>query len=216
MHNIFDTIEDAARYVSHDGTVYEMGVLAGSGMYRLIDSIQKRGFKISSVFGFDNFDQGLPEEHPGIIPHSDWQPGVFKGTEEIGVATKEEVIEHIKNKIAPIFSPSNLHLIPGWFKDTLTFNTFRDYDMDLASFIHIDADLFISSYQALKFCFEMGIIGSDTVIRFDDILSTPTNAGQHLAITKITNEFAVEWDKLSLNCFKVYQYDLSQMVTNYD
>ena len=98
------------------------------------------------VFGFDSF-QGLPEE---------WKPG-----EGIGSYSTSGLLPPV---------PENVELIAGWFKDTLPAFVHAHSDLSI-SLLHIDCDLYSSTYEALSILSPMLRPGS--IIIFDDMLGYP-------------------------------------------
>ena len=152
---------ESAKFVTLDGLWLEFGVYRG----RSIDQIASLTNKI--VYGFDSFD-GLPEfwdhENPkgvyglrGIIP-----PGVIVGENQSMYETE------------PTYNyktwPENVKLIKGLFNDTLP--NFGKEHTEVASFIHIDSDIYSSAKTIFRELKDRIVPG--TIIVFDEIYNYPT------------------------------------------
>ncbi len=66
-----------------------------------------------------------------------------------------------KTDIIPSFKEENVTVVKGLFKDTL-----KDFNPDTISFIHIDCDLYSSTFTALTMCDKF--IKRGTIIQFDE------------------------------------------------
>ncbi len=204
----FDTLEDSLQYLneSHSGKdIFEAGVLGGRGLERLIRGFHTMGLSIRHVWGADSF-RGLCPEDPDVYHNPEWLPGVFDVCKDFNLETPEQGVQFVYDRLAPFGVP--VTLIPGWFSDTLVPGAPFLREMGTISYVHVDADLFISSYQFLDFCFAQKLIGPDTLVRLDDVLSTPANGGQKLAMFKIGKKYKPEIEWLSLNVFRVHGYEV--------
>ncbi len=160
-------------------------------------------------WGFDSF-AGLPKEDPKVWQNPEWPEHAFNVQNDFGLRSVDEAVEFVYNNLKQVNLDDNVTLIPGYFSDTCTDENWSRLAMAQADYIHIDADIYISSYQALDFCFDHWIPGFGTLIRFDDIASTPRNAGQHLAWDKIKSKYTVQAEQLSYNVFRVLSYDMME------
>ncbi len=80
-------------------------------------------------------------------------------------------------------------LIEGWFRDTLNDNLTRKYNINKASIIMIDCDLYTSAKEALNFC--VSLINDKTIIFFDDWYYQgldERNMGEKRAFTEFLSE----------------------------
>lgn len=93
------------------------------------------------VYGFDSF-KGLPENYTDV-----YRKGSMK---------------HIIPKVNP-----NVKLIIGWFEDTL--NPFLNEHKEKVAFIHMDADVYSSTYYVLETLIKANRLQIGTVIQFDEI-----------------------------------------------
>jgi O-methyltransferase len=106
------------------------------------------------MFGFDSFE-GLPDE-AAIDDGGLWKPGEFAAPYEL-----------TKQRIADAGVPeSRVSLIKGWFSDTLNDETVARHGIAKASVIMIDADMYLSTKQALDFC--VPLIQQEAVLIMDD------------------------------------------------
>lgn len=207
----FDTVEDSLKYIDNNRydflDVYEFGVFNGNTLGRLIKGFREKGVKIRHFWGFDSFE-GLPKENPLVWNNPEWPEGAFNVQKDFGLHSVDEAVEFVYNNLKQVNLDDNVTLIPGYFSETCTEKNWAERAMGQAEYIHIDADIYLSSYQALDFCFDCWIPGFGTVIRFDDIASTPRSAGQHLAWDKIKVKYSVQTEQLSYNVFRVLSYDM--------
>jgi len=57
-------------------------------------------------------------------------------------------------------------VVKGWYKQSLTYDTKREYQLNLAAVIHVDCDLYSSTVDVLAFIKDIVQIG--TILIFDD------------------------------------------------
>lgn len=208
----FDTVEDSLRYLDgftcgheHPLHVYEFGVFNGNTLGRLIKGFREKQIEVGHFWGFDSFE-GLPKEDPKVWQNPEWPEHAFNVQKDFGLKSVDEAVEFVYNNLKQVNLDDNVTLIPGYFSETCKEEA-RD-SMNYAHYIHIDADIYISSLQALEFCFANWIPVNGTFIRFDDIASTPKNAGQHLAWDKIKNKYDIVAEQYSYNVFRVLSYNM--------
>lgn len=206
----FDTVEDSLKYLDdfysdYPLHVYEFGVFNGNTLGRLIKGFRDRKIGVGHFWGFDSFE-GLPKEDPKVWHNPEWPEHAFNVQKDFGLHSVDEAMAFVHKNLESVNLDNNVTLIPGYFSDTCNEENWRELQMEPAHYIHIDADIYISSYQALEFCFEHWIASDGTLIRFDDIASTPKNAGQHLAWDKIRFKYEVEYEQLSYNVVRIKSY----------
>jgi len=153
---------------SNNGLWLEFGVYQG----RSINVISKR--TNMTVYGFDSF-RGLPE---------DWYSDINfckKGALDVkGILPKVN---------------SNVHLIAGWFEDTLP-KFAESITEDKVSFIHIDCDL----YSSTKTVFDnlKHLIKSGTVIMFDEYwYNYKWEDHEYKAFQEFISETGLEYDYIA-------------------
>lgn len=96
------------------------------------------------VHGFDSFE-GLPQH---------WRPGFGAG------AFKVDRLPDVR---------PNVRLYKGWFRDTLP--EFKQAHPEPLAFVHIDADLYVSTSDVFNLLGDRIVPG--TVIQFDELLNFP-------------------------------------------
>lgn len=150
QRDLYDSIV-AAKVYTRDGllrlacTTAPIGTALEFGVYTGITLRKIRDYRKPKVFGFDSW-QGLPE---------DWDTGVENS--------------HPKGTFAcqkPINLASGVHLVEGWFKDTIP--EWLSAHQDDPRLIHIDCDLYSSTLDVLQ-----GLdarIKAGTVLVFDELI----------------------------------------------
>lgn len=147
---------DALRYLSSKpgniqaGDYLEFGVCHGSSMLLMYEALQEESMDQMRLFGFDSFE-GLPEDDEGH-----WTKGSFSANE---------------NDVLKRFSENNVdlgrvHLIKGFYSDTLNDELLAKHDLKKAGVIMIDCDMYTSTIEALEFC--EPLIQDEVVMVFDD------------------------------------------------
>jgi len=120
-----------------EGSLVELGVFSGSGLEWIIAKSEAIGLH-RETFGFDSFE-GLPEV-TALDNFGGWSRGQY-------AARFEAVAERLhcdKRK--------NVHLIKGWFCNTLTSETVAKYPaLQKISFARVDCDLYGSAVDCLRF-----------------------------------------------------------------
>lgn len=136
------------------GDYLEFGVFSGTSMACMYRASRDMGLHDMRLFGFDSF-QGFP---PNAADEDDgyWTPGYWQMDEKYTrkYLTRQRV------------DWSKVFLVKGWFCDTLTSELREQYQMQKASVIMIDCDLYSSAKEALEFC--EPLIQERAVIFFDD------------------------------------------------
>lgn len=136
------------------GDYLEFGVYQGTAMLCMAEAVRELGLTEMRLFGFDSFE-GLPptadEEDSGV-----WKPGEFSSSLDYTCA-------YLRHHGVDM---SRLHLIKGWFSETLTEQMKADYNIRSASVLMIDCDLYSSTCDALAF--GMPLLREHGVVLFDD------------------------------------------------
>lgn len=107
------------------------------------------------IVGFDSFE-GLPSSDAREDRHPDWPEGVY----EHSPSSVEEKIR------AEGFPRGNLHLVAGFFENTLT-EDLRDVIPGGPSIVMIDCDLYSSTVTALRWVKD--VLSSGALLYFDDL-----------------------------------------------
>lgn len=124
-----------------DGLWLEFGVNAGTSVNFIAKNIAK------TVYGFDSFE-GLPE---------DWQRSRLNTQPKGSMSQNQKLPPH----------EANVHLIKGWFQETLPVFV-KDYSGPV-SFTHIDSDL----YSSAKCILDHLALRNGSVIVFDEYYHYP-------------------------------------------
>lgn len=137
------------------GDYLEFGVYNGTSLSCLYQVLQDLGLNQMRLFGFDSFE-GLPEAATNDDEAGIWKPGDFKFNYELTwQILSDRGIDW-----------NRVFLIKGWFSDTLTTNLIQHYQIEKASIIMVDCDLYASAKEVLSFC--APLIQEQTIIFFDD------------------------------------------------
>jgi len=110
-------------------------------------------------FAFDAFDRGFPE--PSGPDASPWRPAQWRAG---GMVTREADFRATCRRAG--LDPERVHVLAGYFADTLTDAARRDHALECAAVAHFDCDLYASTAEALAFCEPLTRVG--TVFVFDD------------------------------------------------
>lgn len=174
---------EAALYLSETnggdyiGDYLEFGVCHGTSMNCAYDVINELKLDNIRFFGFDSFE-GLPalDDKDDV---SLWRKGQFKSDINI---TKY----FLTNQGADW---NKMHLIKGWFSETLTDKTKHKYHIEKAGIIMVDCDIYSAAKSALKFC--QSLIKDKAIIFFDDWNAASLaqrNRGEKLAFDEFLDE----------------------------
>lgn len=156
------------------GDYYEFGVFNGATLATVYGMFQAHGLTKSRFFGFDSFE-GLP-------PEADREG---KGMWMAGQCSCSlEVTEALLNKRRVDWT--RVFLIKGWFKDTLTPDFIEKAELQKASVIMVDSDLYSSAVECLRFV--EPLIRDEAIIMFDDWFAFQA-AEKNLGEKKAFDEF---------------------------
>lgn len=133
------------------GDYLEFGVSRGTSMSCMYHALRKAGLSEVRLIGFDSF-KGLPGEAQG----QGWAPGAFAST----IGATRHYLTAMGVKL------DEIHLVKGWFRDTLTPSAIERLSLCKASLIMVDCDIYTASKEALIFCGPL--IDDRAVIIFDD------------------------------------------------
>jgi hypothetical protein len=131
------------------GAIVEFGVFQGAWLERLYLACEELKFQ-RDIYGFDSFE-GLPEpEHKNDL--GGWKKGDYS-------ATYDSVCADLKVAERP-----NIHLVPGWFSDSLP----RPETQAISEicFARIDCDLYAPALECLRYLAPRLVNGS--ILVFDD------------------------------------------------
>ena len=142
---MYDHVIDGLQLRDQPLQYLEFGVFEGKSIQYWL-SKNTRGD--SQFFGFDSFE-GLPE---------DWFPGMGKGAFNVG------------GKL-PNINDERVKFVKGWFNETLpSFVQQIKADESKQIVLHLDADLYSSTYYVLNLLYFQGFIKKGTVLIFDEAI----------------------------------------------
>lgn len=131
------------------GDIYEFGVFDGASFRDL-----GKFFPGARLWGFDSF-KGFPPEYLDV-QNVDFRPGHYATT----ISLSDLVFE--------LGGASRVGLIEGFFEDSLVPSLRESRGMGEALYIHVDADTYTGSYQALDWAFQSAVARPGTLIGYDD------------------------------------------------
>jgi len=145
------------------GVYYEFGVGDGRSAATFASAAkefcQRTGASLDAfhIVGFDSF-RGLPPTDAAQDAHPEWTPGRFAHRSD-----------DVRRRVAATGFPlTNLHLVEGFYEDTLTEGV-REKIPQAPSVVMVDCDLYSSTVTVLRWIAPM--LASGTLIYFDDIWS---------------------------------------------
>lgn len=196
----FSTVEDTFPWIDSvipkNGNLIEFGVYHGDCMARLNKEADRIGKPFKEIWGFDSFE-GLPPNNEG---NPDWVAGAFNVVKDDNFDSAEQAMAFIRSRVG-----REINFVKGWFDKTTTPELGKQL-ADSASYIHIDCDLYSSSFTALSWLFRYKVPKVYSIIRYDDWISTAYNAGQRLAHRQIEQKYEIDFMQLSENVFMVRSY----------
>jgi O-methyltransferase len=164
------------------GDYLEFGVYRGDSLRCMYEALEAYGLHGVRLIGFDSFE-GLPQLGKGDA-ELPWFPGDFAFSER-----------ETRARLAQAgIDMSRVHLVKGWYSDTLTQELARELGITKASVIMIDCDLYTSTKQALDFC--APFIEDDVVVFFDDWDGGQGLAERGLGEKRAFDEFLAERPEL--------------------
>ena len=159
----------ALTQVSIKGIFIEFGVSWGKSINYFAERLPKN----LKIYGFDSF-QGLKENFTG----TGFSTGAFSTGKNL---------PNVKN---------NVVLVKGWFKDTLPL--FLMQNNDFFSFIHLDADTYVSTKEVLDLVQDR--IKSGTIVVFDEYLGNPNWVNhEYKAWKEFVFKFNISYDYIAFS-----------------
>lgn len=168
-HSYWDFLKYCIDCADPNGVWLEFGV--GSG--KSISYMAEHGTD-AEIYGFDSF-MGLPE---------DW---IFSDTKiyEMGAYSRDGKL--------PIIYFENVELIVGLFEDTL--QKFCDSIQKDVAFIHIDCDLYSSTFQVLDTLQKNNRIKEGTIILFDEFYNYQNFQDyEYKAFKDFVSKYAIKYE----------------------
>lgn len=133
-------VEEAFRGVEDPGDYVEFGVYFGRSLvraYRALTHLDLVG-EVRCI-GFDSFE-GMPKETAREA--GPWVPGQYR-------SKRDFAISYLSGSGVDL---SHVHLVEGWFSETLTVETAHHLNLSKISVAMIDCDIYSATKLALDFC----------------------------------------------------------------
>ncbi len=156
--DVLEKIADYFRGAQIEGDYAEFGVYQGETFAHACSVLALNNTKMQ-FWAYDSFE-GLPKPKIGADLHEGYSGGFFEGQFQCSEST---FIDYLKRQKIDL---SKVHIVKGWYQDTLTENASVTDAPDKISLAWIDCDLYESTVPVLEFITDKISIGS--VILFDD------------------------------------------------
>jgi hypothetical protein len=171
----------------------EFGVYRGKSLSLIHNLFTETGLLLDKLLGFDSFE-GLPTESDGVKRFELFVPGWFGDTNGLK-PDDNEVVKYVK----------------AWYSE-LSSKDIEKYGIEKQCLVHIDCDLYISTFQALDFLFANHLIPAGAVFAYDEFLhhDKPEDGGESLAHIQITEKYRVKFREFYRNIYKHNGKDMWQ------
>ncbi|MBS0623469.1 MAG: class I SAM-dependent methyltransferase [Verrucomicrobia bacterium] len=179
------------------GDILEFGVFQGYSARLFAQYIQRFALRSTHLHLFDSFI-GLPEEKEKDKNSYESSLGYWAAG---SMAVMPGLDQYLHKKLAKILPSERLHMIKGFFEDTLQ-NYFAKKPNLKAMVVHVDCDLYSSSKYVLDFLFKNEIIQDGTLVIFDDWMTSLGNP--NLGQRKATQEVLENYPMWSLEKYSNY------------
>ncbi|CAE7820071.1 unnamed protein product [Symbiodinium sp. CCMP2456] len=172
--------------------LYQFGIFQATSMAGIAAEFRTFNANYSRFWGFDSF-QGLPDEgtnHRAALPpnfsqrqiqgdydkmaKAVWFPGSFNMRQAFRTSNFMKMIDAVEEKI----NDPRANFIRGFYNESLTAATFRLLPFRPALYVDIDVDLYSSTYQALEWLAQFGLLVPGTIIGYDDWVTGGENGEQ--------------------------------------
>ena len=157
---ILNTYNLAKEMMQIEGCFVECGIGAGSQIMAM--QLASQGSK--EIYAFDSFE-GIPMAGE----HDETQPGIGEIKHDKYAPLRERLVSsgitsHSESSVVSNFnqfgiSLENIHLVKGWFQDTLS-----GYDTGSISLLRLDGDLYESTMVCLENLYPLLVIGGVCII----------------------------------------------------
>lgn len=173
------TIKSAMEFVKHNelkGSYMEFGVYKGGSFISAYHQAQYKSLDYMKFYAFDSF-KGLP-----------YTDGFFHKNQY-----SCSIEDFKKNLLKYKVNMNKVVIVDGWFKDL------KKMDIDKASIIYIDNDLYESARDALKFV--KNYIQDGTLLIFDDwyYYKCSKDKGEQKAFYEWTEKYDINYIEFNIN-----------------
>lgn len=153
---VLKNVVEYVMYSELEGDYLEFGVFEGGTLASVFHLSQAHGLEQMKFYAFDSFS-GLPEvkgvDAAGFKPFAE---GQF-------TCDVDKFKRSIQKKKVDL---DKVHIVPGWYDETLNEQTKQSLPLKKAAIIYIDCDLYESTVPVLNFIESYLQVG--TVLLFDD------------------------------------------------
>ena len=151
------------------GDVYEFGVFGGASM----SFFRKELGDEPAFWGFDSF-HGLPPDTAEAFQQANFQAGMHRWG---GNPSK------LQKSLG-----KNTRLIAGFYNESLRSGVSQHRHMRSAAYVDIDADLYVSTLEALHWMARSKLLVPGTLVGYDDFWASPCSAGGEHVLPLETGE----------------------------
>jgi hypothetical protein len=175
VHGFFELIGQLKQV---PGEIVECGVGRGRFLTVLLDGVAYHQLD-KQVFGFDSF-AGFPPATAHDVGQRVDQAGQISGWDDASIETVQDTVRTLSSDadLGNAGDSSRLHLIPGFFEDTLAAHL-----PARISLLHLDADLYESTKTCLLECLPRMSAGGWIV--FDELHEPERWPGVHKAVEEL-------------------------------
>lgn len=195
----YQTVEDTFKYLDKlpKGNLLEFGIFNGNTMNRLIKGAEVANQPFVEVHGFDSFI-GLPKEAEGVEQNPEWPEKAFSVSHDFNLNSVQEAMEFVRGRI----ERKDINFYPGFFSVSLTDELGKSLE-NTCSYLHVDVDIYSSSWQVLDWIFTHRVMKHGGIIRYDDFISTKLyKGGNSLAHIDALRKHRFMVNPLSINVFQ--------------
>jgi hypothetical protein len=197
------SVEDTFQYLDKlpNGNLIEFGVFSGNCLNRLIKGAENVGKPFEEIYGFDSWI-GLPKENEYVWQNPEWPEKAFSLCNDFQLNNNDDAMRFVREKV----ERKDINLISGFFSESLTEKLGQKLQ-NTASYLHIDCDIYQSSFEVLDWILKYQIAKIGSLFRFDDFNSTPYGeGGQSLALIQCIQKYK----------FKYQQYNNILILNSYE
>jgi hypothetical protein len=176
--------------ISFTGDIYLFGIWSGVSTRDISHYLKVTNKLYNKIYGFDSFI-GFPKEtgqnYEVIFNKGDYSSVKLYNT------SPQQTIDIIYKGVGN----DKLKLIQGYYSQSLRKSLVKSENMQPASFVDIDCDLYTSTKQVLRFMFGNKLIVPGTIIYFDDWGATlEYQGGESLAWAEIVAKYDVRYKQI--------------------
>lgn len=190
--------------------IFQFGVYTGGGLRYWLDSINASGAGpfTGNIWGFDSFE-GMPSEPEYLksrVKWNDhrtdpaWQAGGLNAAEQLGIFEWPKLRATITRNIG--HTQGRTGLVRGFFNESLA-RAPRPH-MRTALLVDLDADLYTSSAEAIRFMLSTQLLRVGSYVYIDDVNFRPWFSTLRRSLVEVkrayvelTREWELEWELLS-------------------